>query len=168
MRTIAVFFLRLAYLGLRLTWKITRPITVGVRVLMVRDGHVLLVHHSYQDAWFMPGGAVRRGETLEQAARREAFEETRATLHTLVFIGTFTSFDEGKTDHISLFLCDQYTRPDPSLTGASDHSDDYEIDQVQAFPFDLLPDKLAYGHGTRIAHFASAHSQPSAPVCGKW
>lgn len=37
---------------------------------------LLVVKHSYQDGWFLPGGAARRDETLEQGAARELREET--------------------------------------------------------------------------------------------
>lgn len=154
MRTLATFALRVVYLALRVVWRFTRPITVGVRVMMVMDDQVLLVHHTYQDAWFMPGGAVGKGETLEQAARREAYEETRATLNNLRFIGTFTSFSEGKSDHISLFLCTDYVRSSPGEVKPVEHSDDFEIDQVKAFPLDNLPDKLATGQRRHIAEYS--------------
>lgn len=47
--------------------------------LIVKDNKVLLVKISYganKDCWMIPGGLVEDGETFEEAAIREVFEET--------------------------------------------------------------------------------------------
>jgi len=49
-----------------------------VRVLCVRDGKVLLVQHRWTDGslfWFIPGGGIKAGESIEEAAVREVWEE---------------------------------------------------------------------------------------------
>ncbi|MEO9255658.1 MAG: NUDIX domain-containing protein, partial [Tepidiformaceae bacterium] len=68
-----------AYLGLRASWRVYHPITLGVRVILTSDGKVLLVRHTYRPGWFLPGGGVHRRESLERAARREVREEAGAT-----------------------------------------------------------------------------------------
>ncbi|MFC4737328.1 NUDIX hydrolase [Bacillus daqingensis] len=45
-------------------------------VLLQKEGRVLLVHNKKHDSWSLPGGGVEAGETLAQAAVREAKEET--------------------------------------------------------------------------------------------
>jgi ADP-ribose pyrophosphatase YjhB (NUDIX family) len=56
------------------------PVTVpAVSVALVRRDRVLLVRRRFAPArglYAFPGGRVEAGETLEQAARRELFEET--------------------------------------------------------------------------------------------
>lgn len=52
---------------------------VGVGVVVVADGALLLVrraHEPYPGTWAVPGGRVVWGETLREAAAREAREET--------------------------------------------------------------------------------------------
>lgn len=52
---------------------------VGVGVIIVRDGRVLLVQRGREPGrglWALPGGMVDLGETMRQAAAREALEET--------------------------------------------------------------------------------------------
>jgi 8-oxo-dGTP diphosphatase len=48
-----------------------------------RDGTILVVHRPRYDDWSLPKGHVDPGETFEQAALREVFEETgvRCELH---------------------------------------------------------------------------------------
>jgi ADP-ribose pyrophosphatase YjhB (NUDIX family) len=65
---------RLFYTVARLRWRVTRPITVGVRLILEKEHAMLLVKHTYQSQWYLPGGGVGRDETLEAAARREAAE----------------------------------------------------------------------------------------------
>lgn len=52
---------------------------VGVGALVIREGRVLLVRRGRppaNDVWAIPGGRLELGETLQQAAEREVFEET--------------------------------------------------------------------------------------------
>jgi 8-oxo-dGTP pyrophosphatase MutT (NUDIX family) len=52
------WFFRFLNLARTVFWWITRPVIVGVRVILARDGQILLVRHTYEDLWFMPGGGV--------------------------------------------------------------------------------------------------------------
>ncbi|HOU14796.1 MAG TPA: NUDIX domain-containing protein [Anaerolineae bacterium] len=140
----------------RLWQRLARPITVGVRLLAVQDGAVLLVKHTYQAEWYLPGGGVKRGETLEQAVRREAAEEVGATLGALRLLGIYTNFYEHKSDHVAVFVCD-----DINLTGKTDR----EIERFAWFTFDELPPDTSPGSRRRIADYCS---QTSIPVVGVW
>lgn len=58
-----------------------RPSVFGAATVIVRDGLVLLVHHTYGELnWELPGGGADPGESAEEAARREALEEVGVTL----------------------------------------------------------------------------------------
>lgn len=51
---------------------------VAVGTIVSRDGEIVLLRRAIEPGygkWVFPGGYVERGETLEQAARREALEE---------------------------------------------------------------------------------------------
>ena len=52
---------------------------LGASVVIVADGAILLVQRGHEPQlgrWSVPGGRVEPGETLAEAAAREAYEET--------------------------------------------------------------------------------------------
>ncbi len=100
--------LRLLYFSTRSICFFIRPLTLGVRVMMIQDGQVLLVRQTYVDGWFMPGGGVKRGETFEQAARREAAEEVGAELNNISLMGAYSNFAEWKSDHNIVFFSERF------------------------------------------------------------
>jgi ADP-ribose pyrophosphatase YjhB (NUDIX family) len=126
----------------RLWWRIRQPVTVGVRVIILREGRVLLVKHSYQDAWYVPGGGVKRGETLVEAVRREAMEEVGASLGELRVMGVYTNLYEGKSDHVAVFVCTRAT--------VSGHSDG-EIEHFGFYELSALPENVSPGTRRRLA-----------------
>ena len=101
--------IKIAHLFRRAYYFIARPVTLGVRILLIDGDDVVLVKHSYEPGWFLPGGGVKRGETLEQAIRREAAEECGALLNQVQFIGTYHNFVDYKSDHVCLFLSENFS-----------------------------------------------------------
>lgn len=136
--------LRLLYRLYQIYLFVVRPLTFGVRTMLVREGQVLLVRQTYMDGWFLPGGRIEKGETLEQAARREAREEVQAEIKTLSLLGVYSNFKEWKSDHNVLFLSEDFT-----LGGGHDK----EIAEARFFELDALPSGLWPGHRKRIQEF---------------
>ena len=135
---------KLGYLILRIIWKFARPLTIGVRALLVRDSSVLLVRHTYQDHWYLPGGRVEKRETLEQAIRRELDGEIEATVGGVELFGVCTNFFESKNDHFVVFITSDFT------VGES-MSD--EIETVESFPVDDLRSDISPGSRRRIDEY---------------
>jgi len=137
-------------------WRLTRPITLGVRGLLVRDRRVVLVKHIYQHSWYLPGGGIKRKETPEQAVRRECREEAGAEVGKLELFGIFTQYVEHKNDHIVVFLCTDF-----SLALEKD----FEIEKVESFPLDDLPADTNPGSRRRIEEYLQGKMRPKA---GYW
>lgn len=136
--------IKLAFQLSRLYWFLARPVTLGTRIILLQEGEIVLVKHSYQEGWYLPGGGVKRGETLEQAIRREAAEECGAALNQIQFLGIYTNFIDYKSDHIALFLSQDF-----SITNLHDR----EIERVAMFPIHQIPVKLSPGSHQKIEAF---------------
>lgn len=147
---------RLFYKINRLVWRITRPMTIGVRLILVKNQAVLLVKHTYQRHWYLPGGGVKKGEMIQEAARREADEEFGAKLGNLHLFGVYTNFYEYKNDHVVVLSCEDFT-----LTGKTDR----EIERFDFFRFDDLPDGVSPGSLRRIREYVDGSG---APGVGTW
>ncbi len=149
-------YFRLLYLGYKLYCFIFQPVRMGVRTLMIQDNKVWLIRHTYIQGWFMPGGGLKRDETLEQAARREALEETGAQLGDVTLMGAYTSFIDWKTDHTIVFICRDF-----SFIGKPDG----EIAELRAFSMHELPEGLFPSHRLRLDEYQKGILQPRF---GEW
>jgi len=138
------FLIKYIYQASRMLWLLFKPMSTGVRLLMICDNQVLLVKHIYEPHWYLPGGAVEQGETLDDAIRREALEEAGATLHDLHLFGAYTNFESGKSDHVIVFFSSDF---DLTFEG------DDEIEFCRFFPLDGLPEKMSPGSENRICEY---------------
>lgn len=65
---------------------------VGVGAIIVENGRVVMVkrgHAPLAGEWSIPGGALEVGETVRQAAVREAREETGLTVEPVELLGVY-------------------------------------------------------------------------------
>jgi len=90
----------------RLFWRVLRPRTRGVKVMLFdRDNRLVLVRNAYgrADLFVLPGGGVRPFEQPAKAAVREMREELGVDVAELKFRSEHQSATEGKRDRIYLF-----------------------------------------------------------------
>jgi ADP-ribose pyrophosphatase YjhB (NUDIX family) len=130
-------------------YRLYRPLTLGVRVL-IRDqaGQVLLVRHSYLPGWHLPGGGVARGETIAGAALRELREETglHGTADSLRIRSVYANFRIGSFDHVALVEVGRWS--------GTPQGDGREIEAVGFFPVDALPPGTSAATRRRLAEVA--------------
>ena len=119
--------------------------TIGARILLVRDNHVLLVKHTYQNGWYTIGGGVESRETPRFAIERELKEEVGVTLITPPeLFAVYYSNREKRDDYIVFYIgreCDQKAVKSP------------EIADSQWFPLEYLPEDTTPATRRRVDEY---------------
>lgn len=100
-------------------FRISRPMTLGVRGLIVReDGRILLIRHTYTEGWFFPGGGVEKAEPALEALRRELVEEAGVHLESRPdLIGFFSNHTAFPNDHVLLYQVMQWRQGEATSQG---------------------------------------------------
>src|SRR5206468_2417151 len=63
---------------------------IGVNALIFDEGHILLAHRRDIDWWNLPGGGMEVGETVDEAVRREVYEETGLEVEVGQLVGVYS------------------------------------------------------------------------------
>lgn len=131
--------------GFRTWWRLSRGMTLGVRgIALDAQGRVLLVRHTYQRGWHLPGGGVEHGETCATALAREMAEEAGVKMTAPAqLLGVYSNHAHFRNDHVLVFRIHAWTPCTPT------HQN--EIAEHGAFPPDALPDGTSAAVRARIA-----------------
>lgn len=129
---------------------VRRRMVLGARAALLDGDRVLLLRHTYMPGWHFPGGGVEPGETAEEAARREAEEETGFRVEgSMTLLGLYLQKHEATNrDHVAVYVGRQYRQ-------IRSFRPDAEIAEIGWFAFDALPDGMNPGTARRIAEIAS-------------
>jgi len=124
-------------------------IHVRTGVAVVKDGKILFVPHYNTNfaplQWYLPGGKVEYGESVEAAARREFLEETGYTVQLDALLDINEIIIKEKPWH-SLTICYLGTVTGGTLTGETNHP--YGDKTPRWFAFEALKE-LNY-HPARV------------------
>ena len=134
----------------------SRGMTLGVRALLVAEGRVLLVRHTYAPGWYLPGGGVERGECAGDALVREVREEAGVRLTGAPLLcGLYRNAAADPRDHVAFYICEAFEAfPDaPRPRG--------EIAERGAFPIDALPADATPATLARLREYLD-EAEPSA------
>lgn len=138
-------------------WRNPVP-TVDI-VIYSPDHGVVLIRRGkppFEGAFALPGGFVETGETVEQAAKREAQEETGLEVKLEALLGVYSAPDRDPRRHTlsTVFIA---SVADPTKLAAGD-----DAAAAAWHPLQALPNALAFDHATILAHFQeSLHGKRS-------
>jgi len=116
----------------------------GVRIILVDDRRIVLVAHWYAPwVWTLPGGGVNAKESPEDAALREAREETGFTVKSIAGeIGTYTG-QWGSGDRLRVYYTGDFE-------GSLALKPNVEIMARSWFDIDHLPDEISPANRRRV------------------
>ena len=129
-----------------------RAMTIGVRAAAFDErGRVFLIRHSYVPGWYLPGGGVEPGETVEEALKRELMEEGGIDLGASPeLFGIYLNRAVSARDHVVFFVCRQCRQVrQPRIPNL-------EIREAGFFSPDALPEGATEGTRRRLAEIAGA------------
>ena len=138
--------LRIAH-RLRDRWRRWRKTPLAGVSMIARDleGRILLVRHSYgPNAWYFPGGGIRKGEAPEEAAGRELKEETGCECDGVFLVGQFEEEISGSPHTAYVVTCVTHDVPQP---------DRREVVEARFFPTHSLPEPLSPHTAARLRFF---------------
>ena len=113
--------------------------TVDIIIELASGGIVLIRRKNPPPGWALPGGFVDYGESLEEAARREAREETSLEVDLVRQFHTYSRPDRDPRGHTlsTVFIARAGGRPRATDDAAA----------LGVFTRESLPAPLAFDHG---------------------
>lgn len=131
------------------------PPKLAVDIIAFRNHRLVLVERKHEPFGFaLPGGMVKEGETLEQAAARELEEETGLHAHDLAQFHTYSDPDRDPRWHVvtQVFSCTASGTPRQGDDAAS-------VKEVDAEELEKLKARFAFDHYQIIEDFLRKHAE---------
>jgi len=120
--------------------------TVDIIIYDPLHGVALIERKNPPHGWALPGGFVDYGESVENAAVREAKEETGLDVTLTGLLGVYSDPDRDPRMHtMSVVFTAQTSRPESARAGD-------DAGNLAFFALEALPE-LAFDHGKILADF---------------
>lgn len=118
-------------------------IDLAAHIAIIRSGQILLTRRADTDMWGLPGGRVESGESVAQAAIREAHEETGLAVRLTRLVGIYSlpGWMAGGS-HVVVFAARALGGTLQPQTG--------QVSQLDYFEPQHLPEPLLWWHRQRI------------------
>jgi len=128
----------------------TNPVPVVDLIIEIAgQGWVLIERRNPPPGWALPGGFVEVGESLEQAAVREAREETCLEVELL---GQFHTYSDPARDPRMHCISTVFVARAEGTPKAED-----DAKSVAVFPKDRLPEVMAFDHRKILEDYLNSH-----------
>jgi ADP-ribose pyrophosphatase YjhB (NUDIX family) len=127
--------------------KYRNPLPTVDVIIEVSKGIVLIKRKNPPYGWALPGGFVDYGETLEDAAVREAKEETSLTVKLVSVLGAYSDPERDPRHHTISYVFIARSR------GKAKASDD--AIEIGIFDRNSLPKDLAFDHDKILQDYFS-------------
>ena len=119
--------------------------TVDIIIEMSGGGIVLIKRKNPPHGWALPGGFVDYGESLEQAAIREAQEETSLDI---ILASQFHTYSDPKRDSRKHTISTVFIARASGTPAAAD-----DAEEIGIFTGENLPSPLAFDHETIVRDY---------------
>lgn len=115
---------------------------IGVNICIIEDGKILLTKREDFEIWCLPGGHCDPGESLAQAAVREAKEEIGLDVQLLHLVGMYSrpAWRNGQY-HLAVFAA--------AVIGGELKMQPTEVIDIARFSRDEIPAEIVLGHRQR-------------------
>lgn len=122
----------------------SRPlIMAGACVLLIQDHRLLLGLRKDNGCWGLPGGSLEPGESMEEVAKRELYEETGLLAEELELLGVFSGqelyYKYPHGDEVynvaAAYVCSRFS--------GEIAEDGQEVKALNFFGLDRLPDSIS-------------------------
>ncbi len=121
----------------------SNSVGLGAVVAIVDQDQVLLTRREDFEVWCLPGGHVDPGESVAQAAIREAKEETGLTVELQRLVGVYSRLEQHRAMHLVIFAA--------TLVGGRLHPQVEEVLELAYFTPHDLPADMFWWHRQPIA-----------------
>ncbi|WP_237068221.1 NUDIX hydrolase [Microbulbifer guangxiensis] len=137
-----------------ISYAVADKFVVGMIYFVERGDELLLVKHSYQDKWALPGGWLDRYESFEESAQRELQEELGIEL------ADFEVLEVTKVPRSEIINVAIRGR----LGGDRVEIRDAEITSYRFFHRDALPEDILYPHKPYIRRYLNQTTREDRSV----
>lgn len=121
--------------------------TVDIIIELAGRGIILIQRANPPYGWALPGGFVDYGESLEEAAYREAREETSLEVELLEQLGAYSAPDRDPRQHTISVVFAARARGEPLAAG--------DARKIGIFDEKNLPPQLAFDHARILKDYFS-------------
>ena len=136
----------------RLVYSYRNPIPTVDIIIELEDKGIILIKRAKEPlGWAIPGGFVDYGESLEDAARREAREETSLQVELLGQFGAYSAPDRDPRHHTISVVFLAHARGKPEARD--------DALEVGVFTKEDLPSSLAFDHAQILADYFARTKQ---------